>query len=721
MTARRRARGAVVALAALAPLAPACGDRFPLWEPRAAPPVAALQTSWLGNSLGGGAGRRQLPRRLAGLHATGAGTLYVLSDDPSPEASTADALVLQDGAFAGRVSGLGGNTGRTPGPAAATIGEHLYVAVDQTRPEDVAGGGYPPAGTTWRCLRRYDRRGAPAPFPGGQGPDGSLVVVTQAPDRILGLAARGGRMLVSHSTAGGTVTAVDAAAPTERTDLRIPGVGPIAIGADGASWSLEGAGAARGIVQRDAAGLPTGARLAVPQDVGNPTALAVDPQGRLLVADGAPREQVLVFQPEPQGARLVRAVGIAGGLWATGGADLRPDRWLGVTAVTADDSGTIYVGMNLARGQGARIVAVASDGRPLWEHAAPVGLETAALDVGGEGGELDVYTSGARFRMDWGQPPGQQARWVGWTLDWRRSPEDPRLGSLDGETSARILRIQGKKFLALWSLPDKAGLFRLDGPGETAIPAALLGRGDAPGIAADDPIRKGTWLWRDRDGDGRPGPGEHEAIDAVEAWAIWIDERGGLWRASYEGGIEHLPVEGLDARGIPAYQPARRARWPLPAPFVRLQRFVYVADEDVAYVGGFTEERPNPWGGSAWVSLGSELVRYDGWTGRRRLRWRASILDAPDWQHGPRGFAVAGERVFLDHFNDTGVVVLDAATGGRVGRFVPGPEIGPGFHAERSIFPLQAFRRANGEYVLFGANPFAAQVTMFRLPGDWRE
>ncbi len=55
--------------------------------------------------------------------------------------------------------------------------KYIYVAMQQSH-SGHPGQDYPPGKTNWRCVRRYDLKGKPAPFPGGRGWDKSMLIVS---------------------------------------------------------------------------------------------------------------------------------------------------------------------------------------------------------------------------------------------------------------------------------------------------------------------------------------------------------------------------------------------------------------------------------------------------------------------------------------------------------------------------------------------------------------
>jgi hypothetical protein len=705
----RRGRAARVVIAAGAALAigasAGCEVQGPLAFRRPEPSVMALATSWFGNTFGGAA-QHWMPRVISGLGVTPDGTVVVMGEDLSP-GGYSDTALLRGGDMVGRLADSSGS-----GVTAAGDGSYVYAAFNQDPATGGASGDYPPAGTTWHGVRRYTPAGVPAPFAGGRGPDGSLLLVS-ATDRVTGLALSGGALYVAHATAGGTVDVYDAAALTRTRTFPLAGASALTVDRAGTLWAIAGDPAA--VVHLTSAGAALPEQLA---ELQRPTALGLDVGGRLLVADDGPRQQVVVYGDLQTTPRLVQTYGAEGGLTASHGGDIRPERFMGLTAVAGDRSGNVYVGMAMAGRSAGRLVALAPDGHPLWQAMSLVSFDTPAVDPASDG--LDVYTRNARFRMDYGQPAGAEAQWAGWTLDRSIFPDDPRDWAGDSAAVA-IVSVGGVKLLADAASFSSIRIHRFSPGLERLTPAVVIGQHDAPGLPATSPARQAkAWMWRDANGDGLPQASEYEGFDADTSWGGWVDEHGEIWRATEAKGIDRFAAEGVDGPGVPIYLVASRRHQAMPAPFVRIQQIAHLAAGDVTYLSGYTDAA-NPYGTEAWTSIGTDLVRYDGWDGARTIRWRLSLLLDNMISHRACGFAVAGSRLFVTYANDDAIYVHDADTGAGIGKFLPGPNISSWLATSRSLVPLSAFARKNGEILLFAADAPHSKVTMFRVPPDWHE
>lgn len=79
-----------------------------------------------------------------------------------------------------------------------------------------------------------------------------------------------------------------------------------------------------------------------------------------------------------------------------------------------------------------------------------------------------------------------------------------------------------------------------------------------------------------------------------------------------------------------------------------------------------------------------------------------------------KAFCTAGDAVFAVEFRTAKVHVFDAATGAVLGEMTPGPEVGR--ESGWIDFPdaMRAFRRKNGEYLVFVEEDAKAKVIVYR-------
>lgn len=187
---------------------------------------------------------------------------------------------------------------------------------------------------------------------------------------------------------------------------------------------------------------------------------------------------------------------------------------------------------------------------------------------------------------------------------------------------------------------------------------------------------------------------------------------------------------GREARGRPRYEiDTRRVDlFHLPAAFQeggRLQEWIYDADRDVMFLFGFPADMPEP-RRSVWA-VGSVAVRVDDFTRKPRVGTQIELPygkaeerdKKPDAGNVIRSVAMAGDLLFaaITRTSHEGQVwVWNTRTGRFLGVLKPGPLL----WGETSLVDIpeavHAFRRSNGEYVVFVENNWKNLQIVYRLP-----
>jgi hypothetical protein len=110
------------------------------------------------------------------------------------------------------------------------------------------------------------------------------------------------------------------------------------------------------------------------------------------------------------------------------------------------------------------------------------------------------------------------------------------------------------------------------------------------------------------------------------------------------------------------------------------------------------------------------LARYDGWsTGKPVLRFTTQLLWQPQGKERRTLVSVTqeGDYVFAVEFIGT-VHVFDRNTGAQIGVIKPGPEVGNASGHVDVANAISAYKRANGEYVVFVEEDARGKVLMYR-------
>jgi DNA-binding beta-propeller fold protein YncE len=659
------------------------------------------KTSWLGNTFSGGS--KWVQNRIGAMHVASDGTIYTNSvwDEAGREVG-----IYKDGDVIGKAKELHG-WGRNGGEAVTANSKYLFVGMSQIHSGNPFED-YPAEGTTWHCVRRYDLFGNPAPFDNGRGYDKSMLIVSTS-GSIKGLATAGNELYVSDSAAD-RVHVYNANTMAKIRSWSVNDPEQIAVDEQKNLWiDQEGANNTSQISHYSNRGRFLSKKIT---DVVDPTALAIDPHGRLLIADNGPRQQVLIYEVT-ETPTLVETLGVEGGIYSGIPGEVGSHKFNGLTGVGTDATGNIYVSNDGFGESGTDLRAFSPSGDLQWQLLGLEFVDNADVDPATDG--VDVFTKHERFVMDYSKENGQEWSYKAYTLDPFRYPDDPRLH--DNVTSVFVRRIEGKRFLYITGMyANQLSVYRFDG--EIAVPTAILSRehSDWP---SNQPAT-GSWLWRDKNGDGSIQTDEYESLGAADGllWGWEVDSNGDIWQASGTGYIKHYSYQGLDTFGSPIYSGAASKVMPAPEPFNRLERVKYFPDTDVMYLGGYTGDRP--YTGSEWGIVGTEIVRYDNWSTNRTPRWRTTLPYDPNAD--PiliiKAMDIAGDRVFAVDSRKAEVYIFNAETGAFETKLSPGLEVNQESGWIDIPYGLRAYRRSNGEYVVLVEEDAKAKIIMYRFnPG----
>jgi hypothetical protein len=661
------------------------------------------KTSWIGNTFGGGSKWVQI--QISAMYVASDGTIYTNSiwDEAGREAG-----IYKDGDAIGKASNLHG-WGRTGGEAVTANSKYLYIAMTQGAIDRTVLQDYPPSQTNWYCVRRYNLSGEPAPFPRGRGYDKSMLIVSTS-SQVTGLANAGNELYVSDRSTN-RIRVYDSETMIELRSWSIDRPKQIAVDTQSNLWILQA---------KDASNPPqilhyskTGTLLSQKiTDVVDPTALAIDNQGRLLVAENGPRQQVLIYDISGT-PKLIGTLGTQGGIYSGTRGEVGELKLNGLTGVGTDNAGNIYISNDGFGNSGTDLRKFSPLGKMQWQLLGLQFVDNADADPGIDG--LDVFTKHEHFMMDYSKSNGQEWTYKSYTVDKFRYPDDPRLHNQNhSAASVFVRRIKGKRFLYLTGMfAHQLTVYRFDG--EIAVPSAIFARNHST-WPTNQPA-KGSWLWHDKNGDGSIQSNEYESLGAEDdsIWGWEVDSNGDVWQASESGYIKHYRYLGFDAYGSPSYNAASSEKIPMPAPFKSLTRIKYFPERDTMYLGGYTVDRPHT--GDEWGIVGTEIVRYDNWTKNKTPRWRINLPYDP--KANPmliiKAMDVAGDRVFAVDSRKAEVYVYDTGTGAFVTKLTPGTEVAGESGWVDIPYGLRAFQRSNGEYLVFVEEDAKAKVIVYRF------
>lgn len=670
------------------------------------------QTSWVGNTIGKGELRVQ--NNIEAMYVTEKGLIYTNSiwDEAGMEAA-----IYKDGKVIGFLKDLHGWY-RVGGKAVTANDKYIYVAMIQGGMSNKKEG-YPSEGKNWYCVRRYNLQGEPVPFPGGNGWDKSMLIISDKSE-VTGLATVGNKLFVSNSDAN-IVRILNTDTMQEIGKFTVNNPGGIAIDTQRHLWIIQNKkGNTPGkIVHYDQTGKKLPEQIV---DVVDPTAIAIYKKDRLLVAENSIRQQVIIYNIKNKPVQ-VGTFGTRNGIYSGVPGEVKNLKLYGITAIGADSAGNFYINNNGFNNSGTDLRKLSPSGKLQWQLLGLIFVDNADTDPQSDG--VNLFTKQEEYWIDYSKPPGKQWTYKAYTLNPFKYPQDPRLHtSPDGPI---FRRIQGKPFLFLTDMYSsflQIYRFQAKTDGEIAIPAGMfVGTNvDSQAIKGNWPPyqpTKGEWIWRDKNGNGAFDQNEYDKSDDypyLGGW--WVDTKGDVWKTlRIEEGIRHYPLQGLDSQGNPIYTYRSMQKDKTPSFFRDLRRIEYFPETDTMYLSGFTFDHPAV--GDDTRVVGSEIARFDNWSqGNRTLKWRTVI---PYDTTGKREIAtasmsVAGDYVFAVTSKTAEVYLYNATTGKLVKKFGPGPEVGGESGWVDIPHGIRAFRRANGEYLVFVEENWKGKVIIYRLP-----
>jgi hypothetical protein len=301
-------------------------------------------------------------------------------------------------------------------------------------------------------------------------------------------------------------------------------------------------------------------------------------------------------------------------------------------------------------------------------------------------------------------------------------PDDPRLKMSSGFVYPVALRhIQGRKFLFMTSMyATGIIIYRFDG--EIAVPAGWLSAGAVGNSDGKSPANQpdGVWIWRDTNGNGAFDQNEYSAgdpgLNGSFAWSV--DDEGNIWAAG-DSSIRRYKVLELDPHGNPVYDNGKAEAFNIPLDFSRIERVHYVPATDTLYLSGF---RPGQSDDGCWGQVGKSLARYERFAARRPAKqFQIDIPSNCDGLVVPKAMDIAGDAIFIVDVSSgghgTGLLrVYDAKTGAGTLSFHADPTVVGGISNTGWIdipYGLRAFRRANGQYLVFVEDDLKSKVLIY--------
>jgi hypothetical protein len=274
-----------------------------------------------------------------------------------------------------------------------------------------------------------------------------------------------------------------------------------------------------------------------------------------------------------------------------------------------------------------------------------------------------------------------------------------------GLTSPQVVYLKGKRFMFVGGMfaSNFINIFRFED--EMAIPSGLIMQWENAIYRTDQswpPNKpKGTCIWRDQNGDGDYQADEFAAnTPNVHPGPFWVDKSGNIWMAY---GFFRYDFQGLDARGNPIYQANKITVMEPPKGIKKIARVWYDLDSDTLIVA---DE------GSDMRHISRVFICKKYLAGNRD-----TISFTPSAGSEAGCVTAAGDYVFTGGWNERGRIGVNRMSdGASVGIFDPGPAVGG---VENTgwidiLTGISAFKRANGEYLVFVEEDYKAKALLYR-------
>lgn len=388
-------------------------------------------------------------------------------------------------------------------------------------------------------VARYFPDARPAPWKEGWDEGNNRLPVTWGTrdDRPTGLAVHENTLFVSVPSAR-SIRMFDVHAMTPRGEMKIAGVpGQMVVDRAGVLWVIDRTQNHVLRMRRD--GASTGPPIT---DVKVPVDVALDEQGRLLVADnGVDRQQIRTYDPTT--GLLLDTFGSP--IYALEPRGLvAPGRFFGLTAIDVDpNSGDLFVATNGQVGQqpndiahGTTLQKFDRNRQLLWTRIASEFVTIGDFDPTPSTNAVQrIFTGQAIMELDLRSPAPSAWKRVAVTIDPLRFPDDPRL-HWPGNWSAKVVRPtrDGQSHLLLALTRQRGGqlaIYRFDH--HIAVPAAYFDDDTTKLFPPHHPASTLSHTW---DGDAGDYPLAVEYRDESDgtAWMnLRIDGRDiDTWRLS---------------------------------------------------------------------------------------------------------------------------------------------------------------------------------------------
>lgn len=686
------------------------------------PAPLSYTSTWIGNSYGQGDGK-WIQNNILGLYVTPDGVVYTNSwwDEGRRESGI---YAGKDGEPIGMLESLHDSFG---GGFAVTGDDQFIYA------------------SNWDNVRRCKLDGSPAPFPGGRGPRGDSIGVSTRPtgtDKrkgVQGLAidSKNGLLFIAENN-DNELEVWDTKTMTPVRKWAVERPGQLAVAPDGTVWmvSRKEAGQSAKVLHYNADGTKLTQTIESGADF-DPTGIWFDAKNnRLLIADNGPDQNIKIYSNLAAAPSKPDATFGAGIFSGTAG-QVNDSKFgsSGLTGVATDAAGNFYVSMNgvgpqsFWHGGGTVLESWTPAGKLRWRKLGLAFVDSADADPASDArNSLDVYDKYSHYRLDLSKTTaGTEWSYAGRTLNQIKYPQDPRfVRAADGwdYTGGTFVRnVQGRKLLYVLSMQARRVLiFRFNSAtdGETAIPAGIWESQVGYDAGYPGSPRGKDFFWRDKNGNGQFGADEFAAGSGMPnlGYGIWVDSKGDLWSCNHWAGsgvgIRRWKMQGFDNLGNPIYDYSAGNYTEYQRPegsHGDIRRLEYFPETDTMYVASTSVADGDR-------DAGNRFVKYTNWSSpNRSIAW---TLEPPMDKTKISAMSIAGDYLFLGYSyfgtnsREGTIRVYKVADASYAGEIVPTPAVGSISGTFDIPYAIRAFKRQNGEYLIFAEDDHYAKIIVHR-------
>jgi len=420
-------------------------------------------------------------------------------------------------------------------------------------------------------------------------------------------------------------------------------------------------------------------------DAGKPTSVTFDVKdGYLMATDDGKRQQILFYDITGKQPVLHHTFGDEGGIGSGIPGEYLPMKFFALIGAGTDEEGNVYV--VLSKGETV-IRKLTPDGKLVWEQHCFHFTDCCGFLPGEDG--LYVYGGEETYRMDYDKGFGGEATIIGINRDQVKYPDDPRLGKHRTNGHVWVRELEGRKVLYQNGMycQCSSGVPREDAGFDMYVFE------DKPSM-----IVRPAGLFFD------------------DGWAWDVDLNGDIWCGASSNPptkdkIVKYAFLGFDGNNNPVYDKSSSLNvvYDRPTEFNKIERIVYDKENDILYIGGYTDKKP---ANDEWGLVGTVLARYDNWKQGNRIA--TYELDMPiENKLSPQAFEITGDYIFVCTMYGGIIHVYNRHTAKYIGQFEPTRTFENTGWVD-TPHGVRATKRSNGEYIVLVEEDWRGKNVIYR-------